>query len=65
MAKLPEDRLTPNEPPFTHVAVDYFEPIEVKQGRSRVKRWSLLINMLNCPCHTCGSRTQPEYRLHD
>ena len=42
MAKLPEDRITPLEPPFTYVGVDYFGPIEVKQGRSRVKGWGCL-----------------------
>ncbi|XP_067055972.1 uncharacterized protein [Acropora muricata] len=46
MAKLPEDRVTPHEHPFSHVGVDYFGPIEVKQGRSRVKRWGCLFTCL-------------------
>ena len=46
MAKLPEDRVTPHEPPFTYVGVDYFGPIEVRQGRSRVKRWGCLFTCL-------------------
>ena len=46
MAKLPEDRITPHEPPFTYVGVDYFGPIEVKQGRRRVKRWGCLFTCL-------------------
>ena len=46
MAKLPEDRVTPHEPPFTYVSVDYFGPIEVRQGRNRVTRWSYLFTCL-------------------
>ena len=42
MAKMPEDRVTPHEPPSIYVGVDYFGSIEVKQGRSRVKRWGCL-----------------------
>jgi hypothetical protein len=42
MADLPEDRIKAYEPPFTFVGVHYFGPLEVKQGRSRVKR-SLLV----------------------
>ena len=38
MANLPEERLIPDKPPFIFVGVDYFGPIEVKQGRSHVKR---------------------------
>ena len=46
MAKLPEDRITPYKPPFTYVGVDFFGPIEVKQGRSRVKRYGCIFTCL-------------------
>ena len=29
-SSLSEDRVTPDEPPFTREGVDYFEPFEVK-----------------------------------
>ena len=37
MADLPEDRVVPNQPSFSHVGVDYFGPFMVKQGRKEVK----------------------------
>ena len=46
MADLPRVRVTPGRPPFTFVGVDYFGPIEVKQRRSRVKRWGCLFTCL-------------------
>ena len=46
MAKLPQDRVTPNEPLLTHVGVDFFGPIELKQDRSRVKRYGCLFTCL-------------------
>ena len=46
MSSLPSDRLTPDKPPFTFVGVDYFGPFEVKQGRSRVKRYGCLFTCL-------------------
>ena len=39
MADLPKERVTPGQPPFSHVGTDYFGPIMVKQGRSQVKRY--------------------------
>lgn len=46
MAPLPEARIAPSEPPFTHVGVDYFGPLYVKQGRSEVKRYGCLFTCL-------------------
>ena len=46
MANLPRDRITPGKPPFTYVGVDFFGPFEVKQGRSRVKRYGCLFTCL-------------------
>ena len=46
MADLPEVRVVPEKPPFTFVGVDYFGPLEVKQGRSRVKRYGCLFTCL-------------------
>ena len=46
MADLPVDRVTPGEPPFTRVGVDYFGPIEVKRGRSIVKRYGVIFTCL-------------------
>ena len=52
MADLPEDRLTPEKPPFSFVGIDYFGPLEVKQGRSRVKRYGSLFYLSNNSCDT-------------
>ena len=46
MASLPEDRLIPDKPPFTYVGIDYFGPLEVRQGRSRGKRYGCLFSCL-------------------
>ena len=46
MADLPKDRVTPYKPPFTAVGVDYFGPLEVKQRRSRVKRYGCIFTCL-------------------
>ena len=47
MAKLPEDSITPHKPPLTYVGVDLFGPIEVKQRRSRVKRYGCIFTCLS------------------
>ena len=38
MANLPDLLVTPTNPPFIFVGVDYFGAIMVRQGRSQVKR---------------------------
>ena len=45
--------MTPSEPPFTYVGIDCFGPIEVKQGRSYVKKYGCLLTCLTvCAVHT-------------
>lgn len=46
MADLPEDRVSSEEPPFSHVGVDYLGPFEVKHGRSLVKRYGVIVTCL-------------------
>ena len=46
MAELPKERVTPGDPPFTYFGVDCFGPLEVKQGRSHVKRYGCLFTCL-------------------
>ncbi|XP_047474085.1 uncharacterized protein LOC125028654 [Penaeus chinensis] len=46
MADLPKERVTPEEPPFTKVGMDYFGPFEVKRGRNTVKRYGVIFTCL-------------------
>ena len=46
MGDLPKERLMSEEPPFTHVGVDYFGPLYVHQGRRNVKRYGCLFTCL-------------------
>ncbi|XP_055618958.1 uncharacterized protein LOC129764157 [Toxorhynchites rutilus septentrionalis] len=46
MAPLPAARLAVHVRPFSYVGVDYFGPLLVKQGRSKVKRWIALFTCL-------------------
>ena len=48
MAPLPVDRLTPDEPPFSRVGIDFFGPLQVRVGRSTPKRWGVIFTCLNC-----------------
>ena len=46
MADLPKERVTPGQPPFSQVEIDYFGPFMVKQGRSQVKRYGCIFTCL-------------------
>ncbi|XP_055643157.1 uncharacterized protein LOC129779607 [Toxorhynchites rutilus septentrionalis] len=46
MGPLPVACLSPNIRPFTYIGVDYVGPIQIKVGRSSVKRWICLITCL-------------------
>ena len=46
MANLPKERLTPENPPFTSVGVDYFGHLYVQQGCSHVKHYLCVFNCL-------------------
>lgn len=47
MAALPEDRVNPSEPPFSYVGVDCFGPLDVRRGRSTVKRYGVIFTCLS------------------
>lgn len=47
MADLPQDRVSPDKPPFTYVGLDCFGPFEVKRGRTTLKRYGVLFTCLN------------------
>nr|XP_054607751.1 uncharacterized protein LOC129167238 [Nothobranchius furzeri] len=46
MSDMPEERISPDLPPFTNVGVDYFGPIEVKRGRAIVKRYGVIFTCM-------------------
>ena len=45
-ADLPLDRVTPHEPAFTSVGMDYFGPFADKRGRGREKRYGCMFTCL-------------------
>ena len=47
MANLPDNRVTPLEPPFSYVGVDCFGPLDVCWGRSTVKWYGVLFTCLS------------------
>jgi hypothetical protein len=46
MANLPAERLKSDDPPFSRIWMDFFGPFEVKQGRSVVKRYSVIFTCM-------------------
>ncbi|XP_074641192.1 uncharacterized protein LOC141898938 [Tubulanus polymorphus] len=46
MADLPQERLLPDNPPFTNTGTDYFGPCEVKRGRCIEKRYGVIFTCL-------------------
>ena len=46
MADLPADRITLDKPPFTSVGLDYFGPLQVRRGRSLVKRYRVIFTFM-------------------
>lgn len=46
MADLPEERVTPDNPPFHSVGIDYFGPFFVKLNRSQLKRYGVIFTCL-------------------
>ena len=46
MGDLRKEILMSEEPPLTHVGVDYFGPLYVRQSRSNVKRYGCLFTCL-------------------
>ena len=52
MADLPADRITLDKPPFTPVGLDCFGPLQVRSGRSLVKRYGVILTcMIICAVH--------------
>ena len=43
MGQLPQCRLTTGKKPFTYVGIDFFGPLAVTVGRSRQKRWGMIL----------------------
>ena len=46
MADLPSARLQIDQPPFSHVGIDYFGPYQVLQSRSLVKRYGCVFTCM-------------------
>lgn len=46
MTNLPKEKIIPHLPPFTNVGVDYFGPVEIRQGRTTYKRYGVIFTCL-------------------
>lgn len=47
MSDLPKERVLPDVAPFTDVGVDYFGPLDVKRGRTILKRYGVIFTCLS------------------
>ena len=63
IANLPQEGVTPHKPLFTHIGMNVFGPLEVKQGRKQSEAVQLFIHLINIPSHTHRSCTQLEHSL--
>lgn len=54
MADLPPEKLVPDLPAFTNVGIDYFGPIDIKRGRTGLKRYGVIVHMYDI--QSCTSR---------
>ena len=63
MADLPEDRVTPDKPPFTSVGIDCFGPFLVRRGRSLVKRYGVIFYMSSYSSCSYRNCAQSRHRL--
>ena len=56
MGDLQKEKLMSEEPPFTHVRVDYFGPLYVRHRRPNVRRYGCLFTCLAVElCRDLGS----------
>lgn len=46
MSDLPTVKIESDEPPFTHVALDFFCPFEINNGRKMVKRYGVVFTYM-------------------
>lgn len=47
MSDLPEERVVPDNAPFTNAGVDYFGPLEVRRGRTVLKRYGVIFTCMS------------------
>lgn len=52
MADLPKEKVTPNEPLYTNVVIDFFGHFEIKHGRSIITRYGVIFT---CYLHTLNT----------
>ena len=48
MSDLPEERVSPEEAPFTYCGLDMFGPFTIKEGRKELKRYGQIFTCFSC-----------------